>query len=44
MLVTFNTDEERCVDLKLCDFGLSTKFKAKQLLTDFCGSPGMTWH
>eukprot|EP01031_Cornospumella_fuschlensis_P033377 gene33377-40381_t len=40
ILVTFNTEEERCVDLKLCDFGLSAKFKPKQLLTDFCGSPG----
>ena len=40
ILLTFDPVEERCTDLKLCDFGLSTKFKAKTLLTDFCGSPG----
>lgn len=40
ILVTFDYQNERCIDLKLCDFGLSTKFKSKVLLTDFCGSPG----
>lgn len=38
--MSFDTKTERCVDLKLCDFGLSTKYKPKVLLTDFCGSPG----
>ena len=28
------------MDLKLCDFGLSTKFNSMSTLTDFCGSPG----
>ena len=31
-----------CKELKLCDFGLSTKFdpSRNKLLSDFCGSPG----
>lgn len=40
ILLSFDHDTERCVDLKLCDFGLSTKFKSKVTLSDFCGSPG----
>jgi serine/threonine protein kinase len=40
ILVTFDHKTGKCVDLKLCDFGLSTKFKPKTLLHDFCGSPG----
>ena len=40
ILVTFDSINEVCTDLKLCDFGLSTKFKHKEKLTDFCGSPG----
>jgi len=40
ILVTFDAASGRCIDLKLCDFGLSTKFKPKALLVDFCGSPG----
>jgi len=40
ILLDFDQSAGRCVDLKLCDFGLSTKFKPKTLLTDFCGSPG----
>jgi serine/threonine protein kinase len=38
--VSFDPNSGRCLDLKLCDFGLSTKYKPKTLLTDFCGSPG----
>ena len=41
ILLEFDTKNAKCIDLKLCDFGLSTKFKPKVLLTDFCGSPGM---
>lgn len=40
ILVTFDSASERCIDLKLCDFGLSTKFSPRVMLTDFCGSPG----
>lgn len=40
ILLTFDHEVEKCLDLKLCDFGLSTKFKSKTTLTDFCGSPG----
>jgi serine/threonine protein kinase len=40
ILLSFDAVTERCIDLKLCDFGLSTKFKVKTLLSDFCGSPG----
>jgi len=40
ILVSFDAKAGKCIDLKLCDFGLSTKFKAKTTLTDFCGSPG----
>eukprot|EP01038_Epipyxis_sp_PR26KG_P006770 gene6770-9273_t len=40
ILLTFNSKAGCVVDLKLCDFGLSTKFKPKVPLTDFCGSPG----
>lgn len=42
ILLKFDTTTGRCEDLKLCDFGLSTKFKPKVLLTDFCGSPGIS--
>ena len=28
------------VQVKLCDFGVSSKFKRKIMLSDFCGSPG----
>lgn len=41
ILVTFDAKSGTCIDLKLCDFGLSTKFKRNVLLQDFCGSPGM---
>lgn len=40
ILLSFDQDTEKCLDLKLCDFGLSTRFKSKTTLTDFCGSPG----
>ena len=40
ILLTFDERNGECVDLKLCDFGLSTHFQHKTLLTDFCGSPG----
>ncbi|KAJ1436082.1 kinase-like domain-containing protein [Ochromonadaceae sp. CCMP2298] len=40
ILLSFDAEAGKCTDLKLCDFGLSTRFKPKTLLTDFCGSPG----
>lgn len=40
ILLTFDKERGKCVDLKLCDFGLSTKFNSTSILTDFCGSPG----
>lgn len=43
ILLTFDHRAGKCLDLKLCDFGLSTKFKPKQVLSDFCGSPGKTF-
>jgi len=39
-LLRFDYETEKCVDLKLCDFGLSVKSAPSELLTDFCGSPG----
>ena len=45
ILVEFDDENEKCLDLKLCDFGLSTSYVAPGtsqhvLLSDFCGSPG----
>lgn len=40
ILLSFDTETGKCVDLKLCDFGLSTVYDDKVLLKDFCGSPG----
>jgi serine/threonine protein kinase len=40
ILLTFDEDQEKCVNLKLCDFGLSATFVPNQPLTEFCGSPG----
>ena len=40
MLLRFDTVAEKCIDVKLCDFGLSVKTQSGTLLTDFCGSPG----
>jgi hypothetical protein len=44
ILLQFDQETGRCLDLKLCDFGLSTKFHSKQPLTDFCGSPGTSMY
>ena len=41
ILLTFDKEKGKCLDLKLCDFGLSTVFNSTSILTDFCGSPGM---
>lgn len=38
--MTFDAATGKCLDLKLCDFGLSTVFALDEILTDFCGSPG----
>lgn len=38
--MNFDSEFQICSDLKLCDFGLSIKFKEKTALSDFCGSPG----
>ena len=43
ILLEFDPNTEKCIDLKLCDFGLSTSYQtssANVLLNDFCGSPG----
>ena len=32
--------QERCLDLKLCDFGMSCTFDEEVTLDGFCGSPG----
>lgn len=40
ILLQFDAENRKCIDIKLCDFGLSTKFDAGMRLTDFCGSPG----
>ena len=40
VLMNFDMSRGKCIDLKLCDFGLSAKFKEKVPLSDFCGSPG----
>jgi serine/threonine protein kinase len=40
ILLRFDVNMQKCLDLKLCDFGLSTEFDLKTQLTDFCGSPG----
>ena len=40
VLMVFNRDTVRCEDLKLCDFGLSSKFLPRMSLQEFCGSPG----
>jgi serine/threonine protein kinase len=40
ILLTFDHNTGKCIDLKLCDFGLSARFKPKQVFSDFCGSPG----
>ena len=40
VLLDFDEESGCCNSLKLCDFGLSTTFHPKKLLTEFCGSPG----
>ena len=40
ILLEFDEENGKCIDLKLCDFGLSTSFDKQVLLKDFCGSPG----
>jgi serine/threonine protein kinase len=40
ILLHFDTHQQKCKDIKLCDFGLSTKYEPGMQLSDFCGSPG----
>lgn len=40
VLLEFDFDEEKCTDLKLCDFGLCAEYITEATLNDFCGSPG----
>lgn len=40
ILIEFDVEQQKCIDIKLCDFGLSTKFETGMRLSDFCGSPG----
>ena len=40
VLLEFDFDDEKCTDLKLCDFGLCAEFVNEATLVDFCGSPG----
>ena len=40
VLMRFDAESGSVVDLKLCDFGLSSAYETGKLLTEFCGSPG----
>lgn len=40
ILLKFDTKIEKCLELKLCDFGLSADISTNFVLSDFCGSPG----
>jgi serine/threonine protein kinase len=40
ILIQFDENTGKCIDLKLCDFGLAVRSPAQDLLCDFCGSPG----
>ena len=40
ILLHFDIHQQKCKDIKLCDFGLSTKYEPGMRLSDFCGSPG----
>lgn len=45
VLMEFDTETGKCKSLKICDFGLSARFRESNtenasLLTEFCGSPG----
>lgn len=40
ILLTFDKELGKCIDLKLCDFGLAAKINSNNMLSDFCGSPG----
>eukprot|EP00596_Hydrurales_sp_CCMP1899_P003596 CAMPEP_0119038458 /NCGR_PEP_ID=MMETSP1177-20130426/7418_1 /TAXON_ID=2985 /ORGANISM="Ochromonas sp, Strain CCMP1899" /LENGTH=804 /DNA_ID=CAMNT_0007001095 /DNA_START=485 /DNA_END=2900 /DNA_ORIENTATION=+ len=40
ILLNFDREQGKVIDLKLCDFGLSSKFDADSQLNLFCGSAG----
>lgn len=40
LLLRFDQNSSKLLDIKLCDFGLSTRYTTGEVLTDFCGSPG----
>lgn len=40
VLLNFNLETGRVENLKICDFGLGSKFSPMVPLSDFCGSPG----
>lgn len=40
ILIAFDKASGKCASLKLCDFGLASRFEVGTYLNDFCGSPG----
>jgi serine/threonine protein kinase len=40
ILVEFDSNSSKIINLKLCDFGMCSKFEEETLKYDFCGSPG----
>mmetsp|Transcript_7538 Transcript_7538/g.7766 ORF Transcript_7538/g.7766 Transcript_7538/m.7766 type:complete len:606 (+) Transcript_7538:346-2163(+) len=40
ILMEFDNNTGEVKDLKICDFGLATKYSADTVLSEFCGSPG----
>ena len=40
ILISFDEDQGKCIDLKLCDFGLGCDFSTRSSLEEFCGTPG----